>query len=250
MMKALRFAPERSVSPFFVKGLLCFPYHILVENRPIDSIGAMVDDDEEVKKDIERIKHEIRLAMDNVNIFRLSADEYWDEEINRKLWLDDRVRWSKYTKGSFNAAYQNWLTVSCSEEPTKCLKEMIDYDDDDDDDDEMNIRASQANAVSALLPNAVRLCKALSSDQDDCPICIDKLCDNIMTLPCGHLFHLSCATLWLKKSASCPMCRFVLPREKYFFNDACAVDAINHLVLIGRIGAEMRLAFLGTFFSR
>ncbi|NWT78348.1 PJA2 ligase, partial [Lanius ludovicianus] len=45
-----------------------------------------------------------------------------------------------------------------------------------------------------------------------CTICCSKYVeDEIITeLPCRHLFHKSCVTLWLQRSGTCPVCRHVL----------------------------------------
>ncbi|KFO77747.1 E3 ubiquitin-protein ligase Praja-2, partial [Cuculus canorus] len=48
--------------------------------------------------------------------------------------------------------------------------------------------------------------------QQRCTICCSEYVkDEIITeLPCHHLFHKLCVTLWLQKSGTCPVCRHVL----------------------------------------
>uniref|UniRef100_A0A8B9C684 RING-type E3 ubiquitin transferase n=1 Tax=Anser brachyrhynchus TaxID=132585 RepID=A0A8B9C684_9AVES len=49
--------------------------------------------------------------------------------------------------------------------------------------------------------------------QDQCCTicCSEYVKDEILTeLPCHHLFHKPCVTLWLQKSGTCPVCRHVL----------------------------------------
>jgi hypothetical protein len=43
----------------------------------------------------------------------------------------------------------------------------------------------------------------------ECTICIDDLVlgETVMTLPCKHWFHETCATMWLKEHNTCPICR-------------------------------------------
>ncbi|NXC41437.1 PJA2 ligase, partial [Penelope pileata] len=51
-----------------------------------------------------------------------------------------------------------------------------------------------------------------SGQEQCCTICCSEYVkDEIITeLPCHHLFHKSCVTLWLQKSGTCPVCRHVL----------------------------------------
>ncbi|NXE28447.1 PJA2 ligase, partial [Ardeotis kori] len=48
--------------------------------------------------------------------------------------------------------------------------------------------------------------------EQSCTICCSEYVkDEIITeLPCHHLFHKSCVTLWLQESGTCPVCRHVL----------------------------------------
>ena len=44
--------------------------------------------------------------------------------------------------------------------------------------------------------------------QHECPICYDALSKaTVHTLACGHNFHTTCVSQWLKDNTSCPMCR-------------------------------------------
>lgn len=48
--------------------------------------------------------------------------------------------------------------------------------------------------------------------EKDCTICQENYKDGeeIVTLPCGHLFHKECIWPWLLRHATCPTCRFQL----------------------------------------
>ncbi|XP_065518787.1 E3 ubiquitin-protein ligase Praja-2 isoform X1 [Lathamus discolor] len=56
----------------------------------------------------------------------------------------------------------------------------------------------------------------ITNDQDGqeqhCIICCCEYVENeiITELPCHHLFHRTCVTLWLQESGTCPVCRHVL----------------------------------------
>ena len=45
--------------------------------------------------------------------------------------------------------------------------------------------------------------------EEDCAICPDKLNngEEIMYLPCAHVFHKKCIKEWFKRSNTCPCCR-------------------------------------------
>ncbi|XP_009699438.1 PREDICTED: E3 ubiquitin-protein ligase Praja-2 [Cariama cristata] len=65
-------------------------------------------------------------------------------------------------------------------------------------------------------------------DQEQCCTicCSEYVKDEIITeLPCHHLFHKPCVTLWLQKSGTCPVCRHVLAPEL----PEGAADAISFL---------------------
>lgn len=64
-----------------------------------------------------------------------------------------------------------------------------DKDDDDDDDD-----------------------KEKSASEDDgrlCPVCLEefKVGDELVALPCAHVFHLECVARWLESQVACPSCQ-------------------------------------------
>jgi hypothetical protein len=43
----------------------------------------------------------------------------------------------------------------------------------------------------------------------DCSVCTNGFQggDNLRLLPCGHVFHVECTSLWLSEHASCPHCK-------------------------------------------
>ena len=42
--------------------------------------------------------------------------------------------------------------------------------------------------------------------QEVCSICHDNLSDDLVKLPCGHIFHSDCILEWFKKKNNCPYC--------------------------------------------
>ena len=50
----------------------------------------------------------------------------------------------------------------------------------------------------------------------ECPICIQEMNENgddIVTLDCGHTFHLKCIHMWLNVNNTCPNCRKIVIKE-------------------------------------
>jgi len=47
---------------------------------------------------------------------------------------------------------------------------------------------------------------------DECAICLEDFCDGeqMMRLPCMHVFHACCSRDWLRRMAKCPCCNFEL----------------------------------------
>merc|ERR1719277_2350253 len=59
-------------------------------------------------------------------------------------------------------------------------------------------------------------------EEDLCVVCQEAMPagSKAKAMPCGHKFHDDCLISWVKKSNSCPLCRYAeLPTEKRFFDD-------------------------------
>ena len=72
----------------------------------------------------------------------------------------------------------------------------------------------------------------LASDNDinehSCPICLDSLVDNSITLEhCRHEFHSVCMQPWVKDHNTCPLCREVMQKT---FNSFCFVRKKRFLI--------------------
>ncbi|EOD16740.1 zinc finger-containing protein, partial [Emiliania huxleyi CCMP1516] len=50
---------------------------------------------------------------------------------------------------------------------------------------------------------------ASSSEDASCLVCLEPFCvgEQVMTLPCFHIFHAHCAARWLAESGVCPICK-------------------------------------------
>ena len=43
---------------------------------------------------------------------------------------------------------------------------------------------------------------------DVCPICLEVLARDVVSLPCTHAFHEECIAQWFQHKTSCPICMF------------------------------------------
>jgi hypothetical protein len=50
-------------------------------------------------------------------------------------------------------------------------------------------------------------CQIIQMQNDDCPICLEKIPRNKVTTACGHSFHLECLNTHKKYKKTCPLCR-------------------------------------------
>lgn len=48
-----------------------------------------------------------------------------------------------------------------------------------------------------------------------CSVCFNqmKLKENVMLIPCGHMYHPNCLKPWFENNNTCPVCRYELPTE-------------------------------------
>jgi hypothetical protein len=55
----------------------------------------------------------------------------------------------------------------------------------------------------------------LVNDNNTCNICLEDYIDNdnIKSLPCDHIFHISCIDHWLKINKVCPVCKWRITDE-------------------------------------
>ncbi|XP_059663603.1 uncharacterized protein LOC132309304 [Cornus florida] len=55
-----------------------------------------------------------------------------------------------------------------------------------------------------------------NSCHGSCSICMDdfEFYSGVNQLPCKHVFHSDCIVPWLRRSNSCPLCRYKLPAEQ------------------------------------
>lgn len=45
-----------------------------------------------------------------------------------------------------------------------------------------------------------------SKSYGECPICFEDMNDDLLALPCSHLYHTKCANKWFQTKRTCPLC--------------------------------------------
>ncbi|XP_074587582.1 uncharacterized protein LOC141843411 [Curcuma longa] len=87
----------------------------------------------------------------------------------------------------------------------------------DDDIDDIQFGRGPGPASVAAVEG---LQMATVGEGSTCPICLDdfEVMSQVLAMPCGHPFHKVCLMEWLKRSHSCPLCRFSLPAAEWLLD--------------------------------
>ncbi|KAG6533866.1 hypothetical protein ZIOFF_007744 [Zingiber officinale] len=90
--------------------------------------------------------------------------------------------------------------------------ETYEYFFEDDDDVDVVQFGRGPWQASAEAVEGLRMVTTTREDTS-CPICLDDFeeMSQVLAMPRGHPFHEGCLLEWLKRSSSCPLCRFSLP---------------------------------------
>lgn len=76
---------------------------------------------------------------------------------------------------------------------------------------------SKAAEVLSQLPRVPWVAPKCAGEQEEegeeCPLCLEEYAqgEEVLKLPCCHVFHEGCLGPWFKRSLSCPMCKRELP---------------------------------------
>ncbi|KAJ3324270.1 hypothetical protein HDV06_000309 [Boothiomyces sp. JEL0866] len=82
---------------------------------------------------------------------------------------------------------------------------------------EMHEAENKPPAASDDTVNALpRLKFSDNEEHKECPVCQDdyQIDEELVRLPCKHIFHPNCIINWLKLNGTCPVCRFSLVENK------------------------------------
>ncbi|KAF8671284.1 hypothetical protein HU200_049993 [Digitaria exilis] len=86
--------------------------------------------------------------------------------------------------------------------------------------DEVDRSRSRKRARAAASNEAIKglvLVAGACRSGEDCPVCLQNFCtadETLRAMPCSHAFHYGCISQWLRRNASCPLCRHqLLPDE-------------------------------------
>lgn len=94
---------------------------------------------------------------------------------------------------------------------TKCLRFVSAMDCGGGGEEGREVAASVAVVVALPLVE-------VSGGGKECVICKEEMREgrDVCELPCNHLFHWVCILPWLRKTNTCPCCRYRLPTDDVF----------------------------------
>ncbi|KAJ9141308.1 hypothetical protein P3X46_031856 [Hevea brasiliensis] len=100
-------------------------------------------------------------------------------------------------------------------------QQVVAYDDDANDDyvsDPLMEDVGTIPASKASIDGLTRLRFHQGSHDPGvtCVVCLEELeeDDDLIELPCSHLYHEDCIVKWLLSSHLCPLCRYQMPTEQ------------------------------------
>ena len=94
-------------------------------------------------------------------------------------------------------------------------EELEEYEDDLSSDGDIYQNPIEQQILDDLPETRIEDINKLDTEKKNCVICLEdfKNGENVINLPCIHLFHKNCIKNWLKNQNSCPICKFKLTKE-------------------------------------
>ena len=129
--------------------------------------------------------YRIRENLNNSNSYGDNEDKYSDDEFNNeKNSLNENEEIEDYEE---NEGYDS-------------------YDDDNYSDEDHGI---DDNTIKTYPVSKIKDISKLTDEKKRCCICLEnfKKNDEIMNLPCVHIFHSNCIKKWMKRQDICPICK-------------------------------------------
>ena len=86
------------------------------------------------------------------------------------------------------------------------LENVNSLDEEDEDDD---INGIDDQTINTFPVSKIKDITKLTEEKKKCCICLEnyKKNDEIITLPCIHIFHSKCIKTWMKRQDICPICK-------------------------------------------
>lgn len=90
----------------------------------------------------------------------------------------------------------------------------------DDHHDDRDRNSPTTESTDQRSPNSALVFMTTSTvaDVDSCAVCMDRFRsgESGERIPCGHVYHEGCITVWLSVSDSCPLCRCRISCDRKF----------------------------------
>lgn len=147
---------------------------------------------------------------DNENYFRYKRNQQL--EYRRINYLRQSSEFNEIYPNMENFQNENYENNLLNQSSSSNEEEENRNVEDEDSEESIQINSNNNTIIDNLPVNELDDVNNLEDSKKSCIICMDnfKKGDNIISLPCIHIFHSMCIKRWLSKKNTCPICKYAI----------------------------------------